>query len=993
MGENNTAASQGASPAGSAVSRHDSARRPLFFGHLRWPLLFVSLWLLLLASWLIHHEFRDQRRQAEDRLVAVSELRQSQVDAWLDDLRGQARFLSGSAYWSDLLLRGQRGDQASLELLFERIVEWRKTHGSDSALLLGAGGEVLAREHPASRAVAPQLQAAARQALAEGLPVLTAIYRRDGTEIPLRLDVVIPLLRTGKPAQAAVVLRIDARRWLFPTLRAWPVPTESGETALWRREGDQLVVMNELREQIDAAGQLRLPLQTANWLPARLERAEQREGVLFEGWDYRDAATLAVGRRIKGTDWWLIAEQDIAEIEQPAYRNACWIAWGTLALLLALAAAARVWAQRQSLRELEQLRVREQQARELIEATPDAMLVLDASGRVTQVNRRFEALLGYPEVEVVGHTAERLVPAEACAGHPLLGTLRGSPTVAAAADPDPAMSLVCRDGRVFPAEIAISAVKLGQQSLFVVSIRDVTTRKQAEAELQAYRVNLEQLVALRTQALADAIERMRVNEERLDFALSATQDGIWDWNFQTGASFVNAAYSTMLGYAPGELASTLQGQFTDLLHPDERERCFATERQLLQDPGSFEVECRLRCRDGRYKWVLRRGKLVERDPRGEPVRAVGTHLDLSARKQIEAQLRAAKEAAESADRAKSDFLSNISHELRTPMNAIMGMAFMLQNTGLDANQREQLRQLQAASQQLLALIDDILCYIRIDTGTLSVGRQSFELDRVLDTALGRVRDKAVAKGLKLKLDVPPELPPCLEGDGVQIGQVLHKLADNAVKFTDAGEVALAVGIESRPQQRALLRFEVSDSGIGLSAEEQACLFQTFRQVDNSSTRKQGGTGLGLAIAKRLVELMGGSIGVESEPGHGSRFWFSVPVGITQLDPGHEAAAPAPPDPAQPGTDPPVPDRCPDQSPAAPRDERPLAQPAADLLAWPPLRARLLALLREDCTDSVQLFEQQAALIGAALGERFEPMAAALRNFDFEAALALLEAAG
>ena len=985
-------ASHGVQPAGAVVSGGSSAHGLLFFGHLQGPLLLVSLLLLLLASWLIHHEFRGQRRQAEDRLVAVSELRQSQVDAWLDDLRGQARFLSGSAYWADLFLLGQRGDLPSHDLLVERIVEWRKTHNSDSALLLGADGEVLAREHSANRTVAPQLQAAARQALADGTPVLTAVYRRDDTEIPLRLDVVIPLRRTGPPAQAAVVLRIDARRWLFPTLRVWPFPTASGETALWRREGEQLIVMNELRQRIDAAGQLRLPLQTANWLPARLERAEHREGLLFEGRNYRDAATLAVGRRVKGTDWWMLTEQDIAEIEQPAYRNAVWIALGTLALLLALAAAARVWAQRQSLRELEQVRVREQQARELIEATPYAMLVLDRSGRVTQVNRRFEALFGYPETEVVGHTAERLVPAEARAGHPLLGVLRSTPAVETATDLYHVTSMACRDGRVFPAEIAISAVNLDQQSLFVVSIRDVTARKQAEAELQAYRVNLEQLVAVRTQALADATERMRVNEERLDFALSATQDGIWDWNFKTGESFVNAAYSTMLGYVPGELTSTLQGQFLDLLHPDEREGQCANVQLLLQDSGSFEVECRLRCKDGRYKWVLRRGKLVERDPQGQPVRAVGTHLDLSARKQIEAQLRAAKEAAESADRAKSDFLANISHELRTPMNAIMGMAFMLQHGGLDANQREQLKALQAASQQLLALIDDILCYIRIDTGTLSVGRQSFELGGVLDTVLARVRDKAVAKGLQLKLDLAPDLPPCLEGDGVQIGQVLHKLADNAVKFTEAGEVALAVGIESRQEQRAMLRFEVRDSGIGLSAEDQACLFQTFRQVDNSSTRKQGGTGLGLAIAKRLVELMGGQIGVESEPTRGSRFWFSVPVGITQVEADHEAAALVQPGPAQPGADPPVPDRYPDQSPAVPRDERSPAPPAPDLAAWPPLRARLLALLREDCTDSVQLFEDQVALIGAALGERFGSLAVALRNFDFEAALALLEEA-
>ena len=1072
------------------------------FGRLLWPLLVASALIIALAALLIHGEFRDERRLAQERLQAVSQLRQAQLDGWVAELLGQGRFLSTSAYWGGLFLRSQAGDSASGELLLQRLVDWRRDHNSDSVLLLDASGAAVELEHPQSRAAAPVLQAAAQAAFAQGKPVLTGVYQQPDEAIPQRVDIVIPLLHTGQPIKGAVVLRTDATRWLFPTLRQWPVPTTSGETGLWRREGEQMRVMNLLRQQPDhAAGQLHLPLAQPKLPAARLERGEQAPGQVFEGDDYRNVRVLSIGQRVAGTDWWMVTEIDLDEVYAPARRSAWWIALGTAFALGALAALARVWAQRDLQRQLEQTRAREQQMNQLIEAVPDAMLVVDASGRIGRVNQHFEQLFGYPQSEISGCEVETLIP-QALRTHHV--DLRHQ-YVEATEQPQGMrvrndLSAVTRDGRVFPADISLGELKVNGSSQYVVSIRDITERKHSEElrreneeryrtlftdshiplvvmdpdtlqfmdcnaaavaiyrlgdrsqvlgktpldvaaptqydgsasrdaaqpiikraleagavtfnwlhqrpdgeqwdaevrlttirhqgralfqfalrditeerrtarELAEYQAHLEQRVAERTRDLAEATERVRISEERLSFALEATHDGIWDWDLVSDKAVVNAAYRAMLGYDNDELTDDLQGLLVNLLPEPERDRLPRRLRELLTSQGGYEVEFQLRCKDGSYRWVLSRAKTVERDAAGRPLRAVGTHVDLTERKKAEELVRAARDAAEAANRAKTAFLSNMSHELRTPLNAIMGMTYLLQTSRLDPEQQEQLEAVQSASSQLLGLIDDILNYTSMDAGTLGTQEQDFELGGLLDTVSGRIRDKAAAKGLRLSVELAPELPRQLHGDASQIGQVLHKLADNAVKFTATGAIGLRARLVEQRQDGVVLRFEVEDSGIGISAEQQAQLFQTFEQIDGSTTRRYGGTGLGLAIARRLVELMGGQIGVESEAGKGSLFWFTLSLGLGRQDrtdsgQGNATATPtaspapqaAPPDPQQ----------------------------------WQALRQRLIALLQADDTECQALFQDNEALLRAVLGARHEAVAEALRNFDFAAALATLQ---
>ncbi|MDD5296768.1 MAG: response regulator [Rhodocyclaceae bacterium] len=280
--------------------------------------------------------------------------------------------------------------------------------------------------------------------------------------------------------------------------------------------------------------------------------------------------------------------------------------------------------------------------------------------------------------------------------------------------------------------------------------------------------------------------------------------------------------------------------------------------------------------------------LLEREGLKKEVEAQRDQLEAKVAERTLA-LSIAKEAAEAASRAKSVFLANMSHELRTPMNAIMGMTNLALHRATDPRQVDQLTKATQASQHLLSVINDILDISKIEAERLTLERVGFKLGGILENLSSLLSGKVAEKGLNLTVEMAPDLASLhLQGDPLRLGQILLNLAGNAVKFTAEGSIVVrALLLEGNPVE-VLLRFEVQDTGIGIAPEDQKRLFTAFEQADGSMTRKYGGTGLGLAIAKRLVQLMGGSIGVDSEVGHGSRFWFTAR--LARMDGAPEAEA-------------------------------------------------------------------------------------------------------
>ncbi len=373
-------------------------------------------------------------------------------------------------------------------------------------------------------------------------------------------------------------------------------------------------------------------------------------------------------------------------------------------------------------------------------------------------------------------------------------------------------------------------------------------------------------------------DEIELNEERYRFAFEASETGVWDWKVQSGQVEYSERWKEILGYHGDEIRPDYL-EWESRLHPEDKERVMAELQAYFKgDSPSYTTEYRMQCKDGHWKWVASRGRIVSRDGQGQPLRIVGTQVDVDQQKQAETFLLQAKESAEKAMQAKSNFLANMSHEIRTPMSAIMGFTELMMDTPLSGTQKDYLQKTRNASEDLLNIINDILDISKIDSGLLVLESHPFDPKEVLNNVVQLFSPQIKAKKLKQYLNIDLDIPPLVIGDDLRIRQVLKNLLSNAVKFTAEGEIRVSLSM-TKPvnQETLLLCFRVEDTGIGINNDQIDYLFQPFTQADTSITRQYGGTGLGLSICNQLVNLMGGRIEVNSELGRGSQFSFTVQV--------------------------------------------------------------------------------------------------------------------
>jgi PAS domain S-box-containing protein len=368
------------------------------------------------------------------------------------------------------------------------------------------------------------------------------------------------------------------------------------------------------------------------------------------------------------------------------------------------------------------------------------------------------------------------------------------------------------------------------------------------------------------------LRRAEEEARRLALVASHTSSGVVltdrDWRI----TWINEGFTRLFGYRLDEIRGRRPGDF--MVGPETDPRTLAALDQAAAVGRPFVGEILNYAKDGRKVWIeLEIQPLL--DERRELAGYMGLQLDISPHKRLAAELRDAKEAADRANLAKGQFLAMMSHEIRTPMNGVIGMASLLLESPLTAEQRESVETIRSSGEALLGIINDILDFSKIESGRLELEHAEFNLRDCVEGAIDLLAPAAVAKGIDLLLDVAPAAPALVRGDPTRLRQVVVNLVGNAVKFTARGEVVVRVDAPGRSGTDVEVRFAVQDTGIGISAENMERLFKPFSQVEASTTRRFGGTGLGLAICRRIVELMGGRITVESVPGAGSTFSFTL----------------------------------------------------------------------------------------------------------------------
>ncbi|WP_298443583.1 response regulator [uncultured Ferrimonas sp.] len=485
--------------------------------------------------------------------------------------------------------------------------------------------------------------------------------------------------------------------------------------------------------------------------------------------------------------------------------------------------------------------------RSLIDAIPEAIVFKDTSGRYLGCNKAAERMLGQSESEIIGCAVTEIDPSPRAARQAQDDLLLLEKRA-----PDRYQERVAIDGKM----LLLDALRLPfynrrGELLGLISVwRDITR----DAEQQ---------------------EQLRRSEQRYHLAMDAVEDGMWDWYLDSNQLICNPAYYTMLGYQADEFPLLVE-TFYSLMHSDDCQRVERYIDEYLDFPEqAFSVEYRLRGKGGEYHWIHSRGRAVEFDDLGEPLRLLGTNKDITQQKENEVTLLEAKQDAELANRTKSEFLANMSHEIRTPMNAVLGMLELTLRTQVDDRQQDYLEKAKLSAGSLLRIINDILDFSKIEAGKLELEQREFSLEKVLDHALSINAIKAQEKGIELLLYAPISTGLHIMGDSLRLGQVLVNLLSNAVKFTQQGEVELGCEDITESDGRVSLKFWVRDTGIGITQTQQQRLFDAFSQADGSTTRQYGGSGLGLSICKHLVAMMGGDIEVVSAVGEGTTFSFTI----------------------------------------------------------------------------------------------------------------------
>ncbi len=493
----------------------------------------------------------------------------------------------------------------------------------------------------------------------------------------------------------------------------------------------------------------------------------------------------------------------------------------------------------------ELLKISDEQNRSSMENAAIGMVLVNPEGLLMTVNRAFCDLLGYEENEILGEKFSTFThPEDLQKSITLVESLLNGEKNKFSIE----KRYQHKNGSVIWCQTHVTLVRDQDQNPihFICQIQDISQQIKIEKDL-------------------------KIVLERLHLATSSAEIGIWDYDVIHDQLWWDNRMYTLYGLAPSDQNN--YETWSHALHPEDREKAEADLKSALQENKSFNTEFRIIRPDGLIRFIKAHA-LVQQDLHGNSIRILGVNWDQTSIKMGEEQLIEGKNAAEAADRSKSEFLAMMSHEIRTPMNGVIGFARLLKGTPLSEEQTEYVETIEASGQVLMDLLNDILDLSKIESGKIFLEKHPAEIEHIVQGVCTLFKPKATEKALEMELYIDSMLPPILWIDPTRLKQIIQNLLSNAIKFTSHGKISVSVHVLTLPIPTTggiTLQIDVHDTGIGIAEEVLPRLFNPFMQADSSISRRFGGTGLGLVIVKRLCELMGGTVRVQSELGQGSTF--------------------------------------------------------------------------------------------------------------------------
>ncbi|MBK1653292.1 PAS domain-containing protein [Allochromatium vinosum] len=840
----------------------------------------VVLAIIALCVFGILYVLEERQTREGIRLEAMADLHARQVADWLLERQSNAEVIRFSPSLRNHYQRWLQGDRDAAERMWARLGPLLIARGFQAIYLYDHNDRLVWNTPDSPPHTSPELLQGLRDANQSRHVQRIGPYIDDSGHT--HLDYVVPL-ETGEEHTPLVVLHTNFEDQLCPTINIWSDFNQSGESFLFRRDGDQVLYLCPLRHQPNAALRFRLPLTSDRLQAARQLRGKFPLGESTVGYDYRGVLGLGVVQAIAGTDWFVVAKLDLAEIWASVAHEIGLIALVGVLMIISVISGSRVLRQRhqlalvaatqeaqtERLNALEQLRENEELLQILIECTPASLAMLDREMRYLIVSRQWLQDIGMLEHNLIGQRYDSVYPN--LPEHWKAAHARG---LAGEVVKFEAERVECADGCLRWKRLEVHPWRTADDQVGGITLltEDVTELKEIELALRASQ------------------QRLQDNRELLRTLIRSIPDLVWLKDTQGVYLTCNARFERLYGASESQIIGKTDYDFV----PRTLAEFFRTnDLAAIAAGGPRSNEEELTFAGDGHRELVQVIKAPVYDTHGTLIGVLGIGRDITQLKRAEAELAlhrrhleelvaartaeltAARAEAERLARAKSEFLANMSHEIRTPMNAVLGLAYLLERMDLPDAAHALTRKIHLAGRNLLGILNDILDVSKIESGHIEIERAPFQLDEVLDGLATIMTVTAGDKPLELVIRPPDCLDCTLLGDALRLSQVLINLTSNAVKFTASGSVEVGVDLLERTASEIRVRFSVRDTGIGIDEAAQSRLFQPFAQADASTTRRFGGSGLGLVISRRLVELMGGRLELDSRLGEGSTFRFEL----------------------------------------------------------------------------------------------------------------------